>query len=284
MAISKVGVIGCGLMGSGIAQVSAQAGFKTLVREVNAEALAKGLKSIETYFDKQIPKGKATEFQRRMVKDNLRGVVDLQDLRDCDLIIEAIPENLELKNRTWQELDAACPPSTIFATNTSSLKVMDQAVATKRPDRFVGLHFFNPVPVMKLVEVVRSEKTSTESFESAAHYVKMIDKTACACVDTTGFVVNRLLVPYMLDAIRALEQGIASAKDIDSAMVQGCGYPMGPFVLLDFVGLDTTLHIADIMTREFGKEQYNAPELLRKMVAEGKLGKKSGKGFYDYGK
>lgn len=284
MEIKKVGVLGCGLMGSGIAQVSAQFGYKTVVREINEDLLDKGLKSIETFMEKSIAKGKYTEFARRCVHENLKGTLELNDFKDCDLVIEAITEDLELKNKIWKELDDLCPPSTIFATNTSSLKVKDQAIATKRPEKFVGLHFFNPVPIMQLVEVVRSEKTDNDVFETGIKYVKSIEKTAVACIDTTGFVVNRLLVPYLLDAIRALEAGIATKEDIDNAMMMGCGYPMGPLTLLDFVGLDTTLHIAGIMTKEFGLPQYHAPELLKKMVAEGRMGKKSGKGFYDYKK
>lgn len=282
MEIRKVGVVGCGLMGSGVSQVSAQSGYETTVREVNRELLDKGLAKIQKYLDKSIAKGKATAEQKEMVNKNLRGTTELEDLKDSDMIIEAVTEDMDVKNELFKELDKLCPERTVFASNTSSLKISEMAAPTSRPDRFVGLHFFNPVPVMKLVEVVRTPPTSDETFQTALDFVKSLEKTAVACKDTTGFVVNRLLVPYLLDAIRALEAGVASKEDIDNGMMLGCGYPMGPLTLLDFVGLDTTLSIANIMHDEFKQPQYAAPELLKKMVAEGKLGKKSGMGFYDY--
>lgn len=284
MDIKNVGVLGCGLMGSGIAHVSAAAGYNTIVREVDDKLLQKGLGKVFGFIDKSIARGKMSEFEKRKVSINLRGTTDLKELKNCDLIIEAITENLEAKNAQWKELDALCPKQTIFATNTSSLKVRDQAAATKRPDRFVGTHFFNPVPIMKLVEVVKAEKTSDDTFATALKWVKSIDKVGVACIDTTGFVVNRLLVPYLLDGIRAYEAGIALVTDIDNAMMLGCGYPMGPLTLLDFVGLDTTHYIAGIMTKEFDLPQYHSPKLLQTMVEKGLMGKKSGRGFYDYSK
>jgi len=284
MQIKKVGVLGCGLMGSGIAHVSAAAGYDTVAREVDDKLLQKGLGRLYGFIDKSIGRGKMSEFEKRQVSTHLRGTIDLKDLKDCDLVIEAITENLEAKTQQWRELDQLCASHTIFATNTSSLKVSDQAAATKRPDRFVGMHFFNPVPVMKLVEVVKTGKTSDETFKAALAWVKSIDKVGVACIDTSGFVVNRLLVPYLLDGIRAYEAGIATVTDIDNAMMLGCGYPMGPLTLLDFVGLDTTHYIAGIMTDEFDLPQYRSPKLLQTMVEKGLMGKKSGKGFYDYSK
>jgi len=284
MQIKKVGVLGCGLMGSGIAHVSAAAGYDTVVREVDDNLLKKGMGRLFGFIDKSIGRGKMSEFEKRQVSTHLRGTVSLKDLSDCDLVIEAITENLDAKTRQWKELDDLCPKHTIFATNTSSLKVRDQAAATKRPDQFVGMHFFNPVPVMKLVEVVKTDQTGDETFKAALAWVKSIDKVGVACIDTTGFVVNRLLVPYLLDGIRAYEAGIATVTDIDNAMMLGCGYPMGPLTLLDFVGLDTTHYIAGIMSKEFDLPQYQSPKLLQTMVVKGLMGKKSGRGFYDYSK
>ncbi len=284
MEIKRVGVIGCGLMGAGVSQVSAQKGYETTVREVSQELLERGLESIHRFIDKSIAKGKATPEQKETVNKNLKGTTKLEDLKDSDLIVEAVTEDITVKNKVFRELDKLCPEHTVFASNTSSLKISEMAAPTGRPDRFVGLHFFNPVPVMKLVEVVRTPSTSDQTYQAALDFVKSLDKTAVACKDTTGFVVNRLLIPYLLDAIRALEADIASREDIDNAMMLGCGYPMGPLTLLDFVGLDTTLSIANIMYEEFKQPQYAPPELLKQMVAEGKLGKKSGMGFYDYSK
>jgi len=282
MAIKSVGIIGCGLMGSGIAQVSAQAGYKTIVREVNDDLLKKGLARIDGFLSKSVEKAKMTADQKAAVMGNLSGTIKLTDLKDCDIIIEAAIENINLKKEIFGELDKACPVTTIFASNTSSLTITEMAAATKRPDRFVGLHFFNPVPLMKLVEVVRTIATSHETFDAAFAFGKSLGKEPIACKDNSGFVVNLLLVPYLLDAIRAVENGVASVEDIDKGMMLGCGYPMGPLTLLDFVGIDTTYFIAEIMFNEYRQEKYASPPLLRKMVLAGYLGKKSGKGFYDY--
>lgn len=282
MPIQTVGVIGCGLMGSGIAQVCAQAGYKTLVREINDDLLKKGLGRIEGFLSKSVEKGKLTAEQKQTVMSNLTGTTSVAALKDADLIIEAAIENINLKKELFGELDKLCPSHTIFASNTSSLTITEMAAATKRPDRFVGLHFFNPVPLMKLVEVVRTIATSQASFDAAFAFAKTLGKEPIACKDNSGFVVNLLLVPYLVDAIRALENGVASVEDIDKGMMLGCGYPMGPLTLLDFVGLDTTLYIANIMFEEYRDAKYAPPPLLRKMVLAGYLGKKSGKGFYDY--
>ncbi len=282
MEIKTVGVIGCGLMGGGIAQVAAQAGFKTIVREVNDEILQKGLARIDKFLSRSVEKGKMTAEQKDAVMGNLHGTTELSALKDCDIIIEAVVENIELKKEIFSELDKTCPEHTIFASNTSSLTVTEMAAATNRPDRFVGLHFFNPVPVMKLVEVVRTIATSQETFDTAFAFGKSLGKEPIACKDNSGFVVNLLLVPYLLDAIRAVENGVASVEDIDKGMQLGCGYPMGPLTLLDFVGLDTTYYIANIMFDEYRESKYAPPPLLRKMVMAGYYGRKSGKGFYDY--
>ncbi len=282
MEIKKVGVLGCGLMGSGIAQIAAQAGYETVVREVDDEVLKKGLKRIEDFLTKGVQKGKLTEAQMTEILDRLHGTTKLSDLASCDIIIEAVVENIEVKKQVFSELDGMCPEHTIFATNTSSLTVIEMAAATKRPDRFVGLHFFNPVPIMKLVEVVRTVSTSQETFDTAFAFAKSLGKEPIACKDRSGFVVNLLLVPYLLDAIRAVENGVASVEDIDKGMQLGCGYPMGPLTLLDFVGLDTTYYIANIMFEEYREAKYAPPPLLRKMVLAGLHGRKSGKGFYDY--
>ena len=280
--ISTVGVLGCGLMGSGIAQTAAAAGFTTTVREVNDALVAKGKGAITGSLNKLVEKGKLDAAARDATLGRLRFTTALADLKGCDIVIEAVVEDLELKRATWKELDALCPAHTIFATNTSSLTVVEQAVATQRPDRFVGLHFFNPVPLMKLVEVVRTVTTSAETFERAFAFGRKLGKEPIAAKDNSGFVVNLLLVPYLLDAIRQLEHGVASVPDIDKAMQLGCGYPMGPFVLLDFVGLDTTYKIAEIMFAEYRDARYAPPPLLKRMVHAGYYGKKCGKGFYDY--
>lgn len=282
MAIKGVGVVGCGLMGSGIAQVSAQAGYKTIVREVSDDLLKKGLGKIDAFLTKSVEKGKMTAEQKAAVMGNLSGTLNLPDLKGCDIIIEAAIENIGVKKEIFGELDKACPAHTIFASNTSSLTITEMAAATKRPHRFVGLHFFNPVPLMKLVEVVRTIGTSKETFDAAFAFSKSLGKEPIVCKDNCGFVVNLLLVPYLLDAIRAIQNGVASVEDVDRGMVLGCGHPMGPLTLLDFVGLDTTYYIAEIMFNEYRQEKYAAPPLLRKMVLAGYLGKKSGKGFYDY--
>ncbi len=280
--MKTVGIVGCGLMGSGIAQISAQAGYQTIVREVNDELLKKGLGKIEDFLSKGVAKGKVTDEQKKAVLANLSGTTRLADLKDADIVIEAAVENIALKKELFGELDRLCPGHTIFASNTSSLTITEMAAATKRPDRFVGLHFFNPVPLMKLVEVVRTIATSQATFDAAFAFAKTLGKEPIACKDNSGFVVNLLLVPYLLDAIRAVENGVASIEDIDKGMMLGCGYPMGPLTLLDFVGLDTTYYIANIMFEEYREAKYAPPPLLRKMVLAGLHGKKSGKGFYDY--
>jgi len=282
MAIQKVGVVGCGLMGSGIAQVSAQAGFPTVVREVSQEIVDKGLKSIEKNLARLVEKATISEAQRNEARRRLKGTTSLDDLKDCDVIVEAIIEQLPAKRELFSALDAICPPSTIFASNTSSLTITEIATATKRPQRFVGLHFFNPVPVMKLVEVVKTIATEPAVYEEMVAFGAKLGKTPVRAHDSTGFIVNRLLVPYLLDAIRALEEGVGSIEDIDNSMKLGCGHPMGPLTLLDFVGLDTTYYIANIMFDEFRERRFAAPPLLRRMVLAGWNGRKAGRGFYDY--
>lgn len=282
MKIKKVGVIGCGLMGRGIAHTAARAGFHTIVREISQELLDNGFSKIFAYIEKGISKGKSTISEREQVRSNLTGTVRLEDLADCDLIIEAITENWELKTKTFMVLDIIASKDTIFASNTSSLKISDLAHAAQRRDKFIGTHFFNPVPVMSLVEIVRTKDTSAETFNTVLEFIRAIDKVPVTCKDTTGFVVNRLLTPYLLDAVRALEAGIASVQDIDNAVTLGLGYPMGPLTLIDFIGAETVLHIAEIMEADFKLPQYSPPGLLRKMVEKGWYGKKSKIGFYDY--
>jgi 3-hydroxybutyryl-CoA dehydrogenase len=284
MTIEKVGVLGCGLMGSGIAEVAARAGYPTVVREVSQELLDRGLARIGSSLAKAVEKGKLDPEARRAAEANLSGTLELADLAGCGLVVEAIVENLEEKTRTLAALDQAVQPEAIFASNTSSLTITQLAMATRRPDRFLGLHFFNPVPVMKLVEVVRTLATSEAAFAVACEFVRSLGKEPIACRDNSGFVVNRLLVPYLLDAIRALEEGVGSVEDIDKGMQLGCGYPMGPFTLLDFVGLDTTYYIANIMFEEYREKRFAPPSLLKQMVLAGRLGRKSGRGFYDYSK
>jgi 3-hydroxybutyryl-CoA dehydrogenase len=282
MAIQKVGVVGCGLMGSGIAQVSAAAGFTTVVREVSPEVLEKGIKGIEKNLARLVEKGTITDAVKTEIRGRLKGTTVIDDLKDCDLIIEAIIEQLPAKRELFATLDAICPASTIFASNTSSLTITEIAAATKRPQRFVGLHFFNPVPVMKLVEVVRTIATEPAVYEDVVAFGAKLGKTAVRAHDSTGFIVNRLLVPYLLDAIRALEEGVGSIEDIDNSMKLGCGHPMGPLTLLDFVGLDTTYYISQIMFEEFKERRFASPPLLKRMVLAGWDGRKSGRGFYDY--
>jgi 3-hydroxybutyryl-CoA dehydrogenase len=282
MAIQKVGVVGCGLMGSGIAQVAAQAGFPTVVREVSAELVEKGLKGIEKNLSRLVEKGTLTDAQRGEVRSRLKGTTSLDEFKQCDLVIEAIIEQLPAKRELFSALDSICPPSAIFASNTSSLTIIEMATATKRPQRFVGLHFFNPVPVMKLVEVVQSIATDPAVYDEVLAFAGKLGKIPVRAKDATGFIVNRLLVPYLLDAIRALEEGVGSIEDIDNSMKLGCGYPMGPFTLLDFVGLDTTYYISNIMFDEFKEKRFAAPPLLRRMVLAGWNGRKAGRGFYDY--
>jgi len=282
MAIQKVGVVGCGLMGSGIAQVSAQAGFATVVREVSQNALEKGLGSIHKFLQAGIDRGKVPPYELDKVKKNLHGTVKLEDLADCDLVVEAAPENLALKKELFGALESLVKPAAIFASNTSSLSVTEMSTFTQRPGRFLGLHFFNPVPLMKLVEVVRTVQTDPAAVAEAGAWCMAIGKTVVNCGDSTGFVVNRLLVPYMVDAIRVYEQGLASRDDIDNAMKLGCGYPMGPLFLTDYVGLDTTYAICEIMFDEFKEPRFAAPPLLKRMVLAGRHGRKTGRGFYDW--
>jgi 3-hydroxybutyryl-CoA dehydrogenase len=282
MPIQKVGVVGCGLMGSGIAQVTAQAGLQTLVREVSQELVDKGLKGIEKNLVRLVEKGALTEQAKTEIRGRLRGVTLLDELKDCDLVIEAIIEQLPAKRELFSTLDSLCPAHTIFASNTSSLTITEIAAATKRPQRFVGLHFFNPVPVMKLVEVVKTIATDPGVYEEMVNFGAKLGKTPVRARDSGGFIVNRLLVPYLLDSIRALEEGVGSVGDIDNSMKLGCGYPMGPFTLLDFVGLDTTYYISQIMFDEFKEKRFAAPPLLKRMVLAGWHGRKTGRGFYDY--
>jgi len=282
MKIKKVGVLGCGLMGSGIAQVAAQAGYPTVVREVEQKFLDKGLGGIGKSLAKFVEKGKMSPADRDASMGRLKGTVGLQDLADCDIVIEAIIENPQLKKETYAAIDKIVKKDAIFASNTSSLTITELSMATARPKQFVGLHFFNPVPLMKLVEVVRTILTSDDTFNTAFEFAKSLGKEPVACRDNSGFIVNRLLVPYLLDAIRAYEEGVGSIEDIDKAMQLGCGYPMGPFTLLDFVGLDTTYYISDVMFNEYREKRFASPALLRKMVLAGRFGRKTGAGFYDH--
>jgi 3-hydroxybutyryl-CoA dehydrogenase len=282
MQIRTVGVLGCGLMGSGIAQVSAASGFKTIVREVNDAALQKGLGRIRKFLDAGIEKGKSTPEGRDKTLANLTGTTTFDPFADCDLIVEAIVENLEEKRATYAALERVVHERAILASNTSSLCITELAAATKRPDRFAGLHFFNPVPVMKLVEVIRALTTSDQTYQAVFGFAQALGKEPITAPDRPGFIVNRLLVPYLLDAVRAYENGLGSLEDIDAGMRLGCGHPMGPFTLLDFVGLDTTYYIANIMFEEFREPAYAPPPLLKRMVLAGYLGRKSGRGFYTY--
>ena len=286
MEIKKVGVLGCGLMGAGIAQTAASAGFETTVREVSEELLQKGFAAIEKSLERFAAKGTITPEQQKATRDRLFGTTSFDDLQDCDIIIEAIIENLEEKQNTYRQLDKTCKSDTIFASNTSSLSITQMMVATspERQRRFIGMHFFNPVPIMKLVEVVRTILTDPNVYEDAVTFGKQLGKVPVRASDKTGFIVNRLLVPYLLDSIRALEEGVGSIVDIDNAMKLGCGYPMGPLTLGDFVGLDTTFYIAEIMFNEFREKRFAPPPLLKRMVMAGLYGRKSGRGFYDYTK
>lgn len=280
--IRTVGVLGCGLMGSGIAQVCAQSGYETIVREVSDELVQRGIAGITKQLGRAVEKGKMAEADRDATLGRLRGTTSLSDLAGCDIVLEAVIEDLEIKNAMWRELDGLCQPHTIFASNTSSLTIADMAAATSRPQRMVGLHFFNPVPVMKLVEVVKTIATDPDVFDTAYEFARSLGKEPITCKDNSGFVVNLLLVPYMMDAIRALEQGVASIEDIDKGMRLGTGYPMGPFTLCDFVGIDTLDKIGGIMFEEYREKRYASPPLLKRMVSMGYFGRKSGKGFYDY--
>jgi len=280
--IEKVGVVGCGLMGSGIAQVAAQAGCNVVVREVSQELVEKGLKNIEKNLARLVDKGTITAADREAVRGRLRGTTKLEDLADRDIIIEAIIEQLPAKRELYAALDKLCPPATIFASNTSSISITEMSTATKRTERFFGLHFFNPVPVMKLVEVIRTITSNPKIYEELIAFAARLGKTPVRTSDRTGFIVNRLLVPYLLDAIRALEEGVGSIVDIDNSMKLGCGHPMGPLTLLDFVGLDTTYYISQIMFDEFHEKRFASPPLLKRMVMAGWNGRKAGRGFYDY--
>src|SRR3982751_3745923 len=284
MEIKKVGVLGCGLMGSGIAQVAASAGYETVVREVSDELIAKGFTGIEKSLAKFAEKGTITADQQREIRGRLSGTTSFAELADCDIIIEAIIENLDEKRSTYRQLDEICKPETIFASNTSSLSITEMMTATspERQRRFIGMHFFNPVPLMKLVEVVKTILTDDAVYELAVDFGKKLGKVPVRAGDRSGFIVNRLLVPYLLDAIRALEEGVGSIVDIDNGMKLGCGHPMGPLTLLDFVGLDTTYYIADIMFDEFREKRFAPPPLLKRMVKAGLYGRKTGRGFYDY--
>ena len=283
MEIKKVGVLGCGLMGSGIAQTAATAGYETIVREVSDDLIAKGFGAIEKSLAKFAEKGTLKDSPEQ-VRGRLRGTTKFEDLADCDIIIEAIVENLDTKRETYLRLDDLCKPETVFASNTSSLSItqMMSVTSAQRQQRFIGMHFFNPVPIMKLVEVIRTILTDAGVYEDAVAFAISLGKTPVRTSDRTGFIVNRLLVPYMLDAIRALEEGVASVVDIDNAMKLGCGYPMGPLTLGDFVGLDTTYYISEIMFNEFREKRFSSPPLLKRMVMAGLYGRKSGRGFYDY--
>ena len=286
MSIKKVGVLGCGLMGAGIAQVAASAGFETVVREVSDDLIKKGFAGIEKSLAKFAEKGTISGDQQKDIRNRLSGTTSFDSLADCDIVIEAIIENLEEKRSTYRQLDTLCKPDAIFASNTSSLSITEMMTATspERQRRFVGLHFFNPVPLMKLVEVVRTILTDEAVYEEAVQFGKALGKVPVRATDRSGFIVNRLLVPYLLDAVRALEEGVGSIVDIDNAMKLGCGYPMGPLTLGDFVGLDTTYYIAEIMFNEFREKRFAPPPLLKRMVLAGLYGRKSGRGFYDYSK
>ena len=282
MEISKVGVVGCGLMGHGIAQISAQAGWDVVVREVDQEKLDKGLGKIEKQLGKAVEKGKLEQGDADAIRGRITGTLDYGDLAECDLVIEAITEDLDKKNEMWGEVDGIVKDDAFLATNTSSLPVAAQAEATKRPERFLGLHFFNPAQVMPLLEVVKADKTSDEAYDLGFEVGDKLKKTTVAAGDNRGFIVNRLLVPYMLDAMRAHEQGVGSIQDIDTGMMAGASHPMGPLTLADFVGLDTLVSISKVMAEDYGEDRFAAPESLQKMVDAGNFGRKSGKGFYDY--
>jgi 3-hydroxybutyryl-CoA dehydrogenase len=284
MASRSVGVLGCGLMGSGIAQVSAQAGFPTVVVEATQELLDRGLGGMRRSLDALVAKAKLDERGRDEILGRIKGAVGLEAFGECDLVIEAITENQPLKNETFAKLDRICPPHALLASNTSSCNVTAMAAATKRPAQVLGLHFFNPVPLMKLVEVVQTILTDDKCVLAAYEWVQAAGKVPVRTKDSTAFIVNRLLVPYLLDAIRAYEGGLATLEDIDQAMKLGCGYPMGPFTLLDLVGLDTTMYVAEVMFDEYREPRYAPPPLLKRMVMAGQLGRKSGRGFYDYPK
>jgi 3-hydroxybutyryl-CoA dehydrogenase len=280
--IRRVAVLGCGLMGSGIAEISAKAGYETWVRELNDDLVARGSSNITKSLQRAVDKGKLDATVRDEALARLKFTTSLEELKDVDIVIEAVTEDIDLKNEMFRTLDRVCAEHTIFSSNTSSLTIAAMAAATNRPHRFVGFHFFNPVPVMKLVEVVRTIAVDPDVFRTAYEFAKTLGKEPVEAKDTSGFIVNRLLVPYMLDAIRCLEQGLATTEDIDKSMTLGTGYPMGPFTLCDFVGIDTLYYIAEIMFEEFRETRYAPPPLLRRMVSFGYFGRKSKRGFYDY--
>jgi 3-hydroxybutyryl-CoA dehydrogenase len=282
MEIKKTGVVGCGLMGSGIAEVCARAGYQVLVREVSDQFLQNGLGRIQRSLAKAVARGKATQQQADETLARIDGTLELSGFADCDLVVEAAIENMEVKKEIFAELDVILPPHAILASNTSSLCITEMASVTQRGDKVLGIHFFNPVPVMPLIEFVRTILTSDETMETVRHFGASLGKTMVTAKDTPGFIVNRLLIPYLLDAVRVYEDGLATREDIDTAIKLGLNHPMGPLTLLDFVGLDTTLFIADAMFEEYKDPRYAAPPLLRRMVLAGRLGRKSGKGFYDY--
>lgn len=282
MGFDRIGVVGCGLMGSGIAQVCAMAGYPTRVREISDDLLERGLASIRGSLKRLAAKDKIGEGDVETALRRLQGTTNLEDLADCNLIVEAVPEELEIKRQAFQRLDAVCSRDAVFTSNTSSLSITELMMASGRPEKFAGLHFFNPVPVMKLVEIVETLAVQRGVIEDLMAFAQSLGKSPVKCQDRTGFLVNRLLVPYLLDAIRAYEQGTGSLEDIDRAMKLGCGHPMGPFTLLDFVGLDTTYHIANIMFEEFKEARFSPPPLLKRMVLAGRLGRKAGVGFFDY--
>ncbi|MGH9341518.1 MAG: 3-hydroxyacyl-CoA dehydrogenase family protein [Acidobacteriota bacterium] len=280
--VSTVGVVGCGLMGSGIAQVSAMAGYATIVREVSDDLIAKGFGRIDESLQKLVRKESMTAEEKERARARLTGTVDLESLKGCDLVIEAVTEDFETKRAIFETLDQVCKAETVFASNTSSLSITELMVTTNRAQRFVGLHFFNPVPVMQLVEVVRTVSTDPEVFDTVVQFSRSLGKKPVLCEDRSGFIVNRLLIPYLMDAVRALEEGAGSMEDIDLAMKLGCGHPMGPFALMDFIGLDTVYHIANILFDEFRETRFAPPPLLKRMVLAGRLGLKSGQGFHSY--
>jgi len=282
MEIKKVGVVGCGTMGSGITQVCAQSGYQVVVSEINDELLKKGLASIEKFMTTAVEKGKLSQQDKDSTVARIKSTINTKDFSDCDLVIEAAIENMELKKKMFAELDKICPKQTILATNTSCLSIIDMAMETSRPDKVLGLHFMNPVPLMRLLEIVKTIATSEETLETGKTFGASLGKTIVLAIDTPGFIVNRLLMPFLIDATRMLEAGIATREDIDTAINLGLGHPMGPLTLMDLIGLDTTLFVCDAIYEEFRDPKYAAPPLMRKMVTAGWLGRKTGKGFYEY--